>query len=106
MESETSTMAHYPFHKVKPIVLASDPMPAFYFPYKKNFLGESSNDSSYKWITEEKTVSSAPPVGQIQIDQNEPLNFRTNYNDEYINHGIRICEYKAYKIAKKINENK
>lgn len=100
METKTTSMIHYPAYDVKPIVLGRDPMPQYYIPPKEKFVGESVTNSTYRGEKGPKAVSFKSLEGNIKIDKSQAHDMLTNYRDAFTEHGMSICEAKAYLIVK------
>lgn len=102
METKSTTMLQFVPHEIKPIVLAKDPHPDVYVPKMTKFSSSTTTKDTFRGeqAFDAKPKSFKPDFDNIQIDKNEKLNLKTNYRDEYVKHGLTLCESKAYQIAK------
>lgn len=104
METQTTTMIHFTPYEVKPIQLAKDPNPVVYIPPKSKFNGETTTGRTFLGQQGSKTVSFKPL--NDNLDSKGDMDLITNYRNAYVNHGLTICEAKAFLIAKSLaNKN-
>ena len=96
-----SMMQFLPYD-VKPVVFASDPCPDIYVPPKVKFHAETTNKQTYRGEKGSRPVSFKPDFKNIESTGDIELN--TNYRDTFINHGLTMCEAKAFLIAKAISD--
>ncbi len=107
METKTMAMLHFQPYKVDPIILAHNPFPSYYIKPMSKFVGESLTKSTYKGEAGTRALPAKKSTdSNIKIDKNESLDSSTDYRDAYVNHGLSICEAKAYLIAKALPKNK
>jgi hypothetical protein len=85
-------------YEVKPVVLARDPNPQYYVPPRSKFEGVTTTKETFKGQQGTKTTSFKPDFNNI--DNTGILDLNTNYRNTYINHGLTMCEAKAFIIAK------
>lgn len=100
MEFLTMNRKHFPAHEVKPIVLAGDPNPEYYVTPKEKFVGTTTNADTFGPKVAEKPRNYKPEVHNI--DTSGEMYFHSNYREEFKNHGLTLCEAKAYMIAQKL----
>ena len=107
METKTTAMIQFQPYRVKPVKLAHNPRPDYYIKPRTKFGGESWTKSVFKGEKGDKALQALKAREcNIKIDKSESLNLNTNYRDAFVNHGISMCEAKAYLIAKLFSNNK
>lgn len=99
MESKTMSMLQYLPYEPKPIERASDPNPTFYIPSKTKFVGETTTSQTYLGQKGLKPSSFKPNSDNIKIDKSDKIDLNSNYRSTFINHGLTMCEAKAFMIA-------
>ena len=91
-------------YEVKPIVLHSDPNPDIYVPSKAKFQGETTNSQTYRGEKGKRPAAFKPDYKSIETTGSIDLN--SNYRETFINHGLSMCEAKAFLIAKSMSDSK
>jgi hypothetical protein len=100
METETVSKSHFQPYKVNPVVFAKDLHPDYYIPPASKFKGETTNKETFQGKQGKRRIGFKPEVENIVLTGSMDLN--TVYNDEFKNHGLTMCESKAYMIAKSL----
>ena len=98
METKTMSMMQFLPYEVKPVVLARDPQPYYYVPPRTKFEGETTTKETFKGQPGAKPASFKPDFNNI--DNTGILDLNTNYRKTFVNHGLTMCEAKAFIIAK------
>lgn len=104
METQTVTRTHFPPYEVKPVVFAKDLHPDYYIPPISKFNGDTTTKETFQGKQVPRRVLCKPDVENIVLSGTMDLN--TSYKDEFKNHGLSMCEAKAYLIAKALEEEK
>jgi hypothetical protein len=104
MESMTTSKANYIDYKVKPITIASDPMPEYYFPPSQKFTGITTNSEFFYPKVAEKRINCKPQSDSVHLDGS--IDMTSAYRTDFYNHGLTMCGAKAYFIAKALEEKK
>ena len=102
METKTMSMLQFLPYEVKPVVFASDPNPDIYIPPSTRFHGETTNNQTYRGEKAKRPPAFKPDFKSIESTGDIELN--TNYRDTFINHGLTMCEAKAFLIAKAMSD--
>ena len=102
MESSTTARRHFIKYDVKPIHLAADPYPSYYIPSKEKFNSKTTNEDTYYAKVGEK-VSTYRPQNNI-VEHEGTIDFHSNYRNEFVNHGLTMCEAKAYFLAEAVRK--
>ena len=97
MESQTTTSRHFIKYDVKPIQLASDPYPSYYIPSKEKFNTKTTNEDNYYAKVAER-ISTIRPENNIR-EINQTIDLNSVYRNEFVNHGLTMCEAKAFLLA-------
>ena len=100
METETVSKSHFQPYKVNPVIFAKDLHPDYYIPPASKFKGETTNKETFQGIQGKRRIGFKPEVENIILTGSMDLN--TVYNDEFKNHGLTMCESRAYMIAKSL----
>lgn len=100
METKTTQMVHFMPYDIQPVNFAKDKHPSYYIPPRGKFSGETTNSETFKGIQGTITKSFKPDHGNI--DRNGSIDFNTNYRNTFKNHGLSMCEAKAYMITRSL----
>lgn len=99
MESKSMSMIQFIPYEVKPPVRAVDPYPDVYVPNMAKFVGETTTGQTYQGQKGYKPPSYKPDYDNIKIDKSQAIDASSSYRNTFINHGLSMCEAKAYIIA-------
>ncbi len=102
MESLTTSKRHFIKYDVKPVALATDPNPNYYIHTKEKFDCKTTNEETYYPKVAEK-VTTYKPEGNL-ADRSGLIDFNSNYRNEFVNHGLTMCEAKAYFLAEALKK--
>lgn len=102
MEFLTMNRKHFPPHEVKPVVLAGDPNPEYYVTPKEKFVGTTTTADTFGPKALEKQRNYKPEFQNIY--NSGRMYFNSNYREEFKDHGLTMCEAKAYMIAHKLSQ--
>ena len=97
MESQTTQMLHFLPHDIKPIILQKDLHPNYYIPPIAKFNHKTTTGETFKG--EPGSLSKSCKPDHANLDRTGEFDFNTNYKETYKNHGLTMCEAKAYLIA-------
>ena len=97
METQTTARRHFIKYDVKPIQLASDPYPSYYIPSKEKFNTKTTNEDNYYAKVAEK-IHTYRPENNLR-DRNGTIDLNSHYRKEFVNHGLTMCEAKAFLLA-------
>ena len=103
METQTMSMIQFLPYEVKPVVLATDPNPDIYIPPITKFQKETTNNQTYRGEKGKRPPAFKPDFKSIETTGSLDLN--TTHRDTFINHGLTMCEAKAFLIAKSMSDN-
>lgn len=106
MESKTVSMTHYVPYEVKSRIMYSDPCPDYYLPKTSKFEDETTTKQTFKGETAPRTLPLKPTTANIKIDKSKQIESNTSYKNSFINHGLSMCEAKAFLIAQGMNQIK
>lgn len=104
MSTETTTQKHFVKYDVKPIQLAGDPQPYFYVKNTEKFDARTTNEDTYYAKKAEKVHTFKPEISSI--DRSGTMDLNSHYRNEFIDHGLTMCEAKAYLLAQAIQHKK
>ena len=106
MESKTMSMVQYVPYQIKPRVMYGDPNPDYYIPASSKFLSETTTNQHFKGMQGERAKILKPDNDNIKIDKTKTIESATSYNNSFKNHGLSMCEAKAYIIAHHLTQMK
>lgn len=93
------SMVQYVPYQVKPRVMYGDPNPDYYIPTNSKFLSETTTNEHFKGVKGERAKLLKPDNDNLKIDKTKTIDSGTSYNNSFKNHGLSMCEAKAYIIA-------
>ncbi|RNA34149.1 stabilizer of axonemal microtubules 1-like [Brachionus plicatilis] len=104
METKTVSMAHFVPYEIKPRIMYSDPCPDFYLPKSSKFEDETTTKYTFKGEQTQRTMPLKPTTENIKIDKSKQIESNTSYKNSFKNHGLSMCEAKAFLIAKAMSQ--
>lgn len=93
------SMVQYVPYQVKPRIMYGDPNPEYYIPTNSKFNSETTTNQHFKGMKGERAKLLKPDYDNIKIDKTKTIESATSYNNSFKNHGLSMCEAKAYLIA-------
>jgi len=100
MATTTMSKTQFPAYNIKPVVFAKDLHPDYYIPPLSKFLSETTTNQAFTGKQIPRRLPCRPDVENIVTRGSIDLN--TSYKEEFKNHGLSMCESKAYLIAKSL----
>lgn len=105
METQTMNQTHFIPYEVKPHVMAKDLHPDYYCPPLTKFSAETTTGQTFKGKKVARRLPFQPDGSSFDVKSGS-YNFDTSYAEQFKNHGLSMCEAKAFLIAKSINDKK
>lgn len=102
METKTMSMLQFIPYKVQPIKLAKDPHPSYYSPIKARFVAQSTTKETFTGAKGERVESLKPREPNLKIDKAQSMDMATHYRGTFIDHGLSLCQSKAFLIAQSL----
>ena len=105
METQTMSQLQFLRYDVKPMVMARDSHPDYYCPPQTKFDGSTTTGETFKGKQTPRRLAFQPDASNIDIKSGS-FDFNTTQKLEFKNHGLSMCEAKAYMIAKALHDEK
>lgn len=105
METQTMSQLQFLKYDVKPMVMARDSHPDYYCPPQTKFNATTTTSDNFKGTMVPRRPAFQPEAGNIDIKSGS-YDFNTTQKLEFKNHGLSMCEAKAYMIAKSLHDEK
>jgi len=108
METNTTSSLQFLKYDVKPQVRYGDQHPGegdYYYPPATKFSGSTTTASTFQGKTAPRRMAFQPESSNIDIKKGS-YDFNTVQKLEFKNHGLSMCEAKAYLIAKSLHDKK
>jgi len=106
METQTMSSIQFLKYDVKPPVRYGDQRPGdgdHYYPPVTKFSGSTTTASTFQGQTAPRRLAFQPDASNIDIKTGS-YDFSTVQKLEFKNHGLSMCEAKAYLIAKSLQD--
>jgi hypothetical protein len=104
METKTVNNIQFMAPELKPTVLARDMHPGSLTVPKGIFNTKSTNSDTYLGLKGERSILFKPDLNNLDITGERHLD--TDYKQTFVDHGLTMCESKAYLIAKAIHNKR
>lgn len=105
METQSMSSVQFLPHEVKPHVMARDLHPDYYCPPLQKFDSTTTTGETFQGKKVPRRLPFQPDASSMDIKSGS-YDFNTSYDKEFRNHGLTMCEAKAYLIAKAQHDEK
>ena len=105
METQSMTQIQFLPYEVKPHVMARDLHPDYYCPPQAKFDSKTTNSETYQGKRAPRRLPIQNNFQNIDSKKGD-LDFNTSYSNEFKNHGLTMCEAKAFLIAQSMADDK
>lgn len=105
METQSMSSVQFLPYDVKPHVMAKDLHPDYYCPPMTKFESSTTTGETFQGKKVPRRLPFQPDASSMDIKSGS-YDFNTSYDKDFPNHGLSMCESKAYLIAKSLHDEK